>query len=309
MTRPTFAELLALPGVIEECELRGRLGFMAYHGGGLEETTDIVARAGCCPVRRLVLRRPASARLGPPHPVDPGHARSVACAAPVRRACRDRDHDPRVRTPVAVHVGTAGGPEPHAGLARRRPSSRRPAGVRDRRRTRRHPDRVAWGARSQPGQPASPGRGADRAAAASPRFEPAVVGLGAGSGPAHRSADHRPRCGGEHRSRSSEKPVRRPSWRTVAVVQVDRDLIAERIERELFERVLPLVEADRRPLDDHVGADAGRSATVRGGKPMGAAVGNHLVHVPRRDPAVLGGSARRGDPRSRLSSRRRRFPM
>ena len=44
MTRPTFAELLALPGVIEECELRGRLGFMAYHGGGLEETTDIVAR-------------------------------------------------------------------------------------------------------------------------------------------------------------------------------------------------------------------------------------------------------------------------
>jgi phage replication-related protein YjqB (UPF0714/DUF867 family) len=44
MTRPTFADLLTLPGVVEECELRGRLGFMAYHGGGLEETTDIVAR-------------------------------------------------------------------------------------------------------------------------------------------------------------------------------------------------------------------------------------------------------------------------
>lgn len=44
MTRPTFAELLAMPGVTEECELRGRLGFMAYHGGGLEETTDVVAR-------------------------------------------------------------------------------------------------------------------------------------------------------------------------------------------------------------------------------------------------------------------------
>ena len=43
MTRPTFAELLCLPGVTEECVLRGRLGFMAYHGGGLEETTDIVA--------------------------------------------------------------------------------------------------------------------------------------------------------------------------------------------------------------------------------------------------------------------------
>lgn len=44
MTRPTFADLLALPGVIEESVLRGRLGFMAYHGGGLEETTDVVAR-------------------------------------------------------------------------------------------------------------------------------------------------------------------------------------------------------------------------------------------------------------------------
>lgn len=41
---PTFAELLAVPGIIEECELRGRFGFMAYHGGGLEEMTDVIAR-------------------------------------------------------------------------------------------------------------------------------------------------------------------------------------------------------------------------------------------------------------------------
>ena len=40
-----FADLLATPGVVEECELRGRFGFMAYHGGGLEETTDVIARA------------------------------------------------------------------------------------------------------------------------------------------------------------------------------------------------------------------------------------------------------------------------
>ena len=45
MASPTFAELLAFDGVIEECELRGRFGFMAYHGGGLEEATDVVARA------------------------------------------------------------------------------------------------------------------------------------------------------------------------------------------------------------------------------------------------------------------------
>jgi phage replication-related protein YjqB (UPF0714/DUF867 family) len=30
--------------VVEECELRGRLGVMAYHGGGLEEQTDVIAR-------------------------------------------------------------------------------------------------------------------------------------------------------------------------------------------------------------------------------------------------------------------------
>ncbi|MFW2336254.1 poly-gamma-glutamate hydrolase family protein [Ilumatobacter sp.] len=45
MGQPTFAELLALDGVMEECELRGRFGFMAFHGGGLEEMTDVIARA------------------------------------------------------------------------------------------------------------------------------------------------------------------------------------------------------------------------------------------------------------------------
>jgi phage replication-related protein YjqB (UPF0714/DUF867 family) len=41
----TFAELLAHPDVVEVCERRSRLGFMAYHGGGLEEMTDVVAQA------------------------------------------------------------------------------------------------------------------------------------------------------------------------------------------------------------------------------------------------------------------------
>jgi phage replication-related protein YjqB (UPF0714/DUF867 family) len=38
-----FAELLAMPGVQEICELRSRIGFMAYHGGSLEEQTDVIA--------------------------------------------------------------------------------------------------------------------------------------------------------------------------------------------------------------------------------------------------------------------------
>ena len=43
MTDP-FAELLATPGVQELCILRSsRIGFMAYHGGSLEEQTDVIA--------------------------------------------------------------------------------------------------------------------------------------------------------------------------------------------------------------------------------------------------------------------------
>jgi phage replication-related protein YjqB (UPF0714/DUF867 family) len=41
MTR--FAALLDSPGVEEVCELRGPIGFMAYHGGHLEWMTDVIA--------------------------------------------------------------------------------------------------------------------------------------------------------------------------------------------------------------------------------------------------------------------------
>jgi len=38
-----FAELLATNGVEEVSALRSRIGFMAYHGGSLEEQTDVIA--------------------------------------------------------------------------------------------------------------------------------------------------------------------------------------------------------------------------------------------------------------------------
>ena len=38
-----FPELLAHPGVDEVCELRARFGIMAFHGGNLERTTDVIA--------------------------------------------------------------------------------------------------------------------------------------------------------------------------------------------------------------------------------------------------------------------------
>jgi phage replication-related protein YjqB (UPF0714/DUF867 family) len=40
----TLSELLARPGVIESSELRSRFGFLAIHGGGLEQMTDEIAR-------------------------------------------------------------------------------------------------------------------------------------------------------------------------------------------------------------------------------------------------------------------------
>ena len=39
-----FPALIAHPGVDEVCELRGRFGLMAFHGGNLERTTDVIAR-------------------------------------------------------------------------------------------------------------------------------------------------------------------------------------------------------------------------------------------------------------------------
>lgn len=39
-----FATVLSTPGVEEVCELRGPVGFMAYHGGDLELMTDVIAR-------------------------------------------------------------------------------------------------------------------------------------------------------------------------------------------------------------------------------------------------------------------------
>jgi phage replication-related protein YjqB (UPF0714/DUF867 family) len=43
-----FAALLARPGVEERCELRSPIGVMAYHGGALEQVTDLIADAAAC---------------------------------------------------------------------------------------------------------------------------------------------------------------------------------------------------------------------------------------------------------------------
>ncbi|MXI71860.1 replication protein, partial [Mycobacterium tuberculosis] len=39
----SLSELLSQPGVIETSQLRSRFGFLAIHGGGLEQVTDLIA--------------------------------------------------------------------------------------------------------------------------------------------------------------------------------------------------------------------------------------------------------------------------
>ena len=143
MTRPTFAELLAHPGVTEECELRGRLGFMAYHGGGLEETTDIVARQAA--------ERSGASYYGVLHPPDWDlHIPSIRVTA---------DQSPlmasfieHVDVVITIHgfgrrpLFTSlllGGQNRTLAAHVARPPAGRAAGLRHRRRTRRHPARAA----------------------------------------------------------------------------------------------------------------------------------------------------------------------
>lgn len=70
----SLSELLADPGIVEELTLRSRFGFMAFHGGGLEQMTDVIAEraADAADASLYVVRHPdhyphhlASARYDP----------------------------------------------------------------------------------------------------------------------------------------------------------------------------------------------------------------------------------------------------
>jgi len=56
----SFSELLATPGVIEHSTLRSQFGFMAIHGGGLEQMTDVIAEraADAADASLYVVRHP-----------------------------------------------------------------------------------------------------------------------------------------------------------------------------------------------------------------------------------------------------------
>lgn len=70
MVTVDFARLLATDGVVEESVLRSQFGFMAYHGGGLEAATDLIAREAA--------ERSGASYYGVLHPGDnPPHIPSI----------------------------------------------------------------------------------------------------------------------------------------------------------------------------------------------------------------------------------------
>src|SRR5258706_608039 len=68
MIWPVLQRLLAEPGVSEIVELRSSVGFMALHGGSLEEETDVIA------AEAAALAGAALYAVLPP-PDLPGHSR------------------------------------------------------------------------------------------------------------------------------------------------------------------------------------------------------------------------------------------
>ena len=74
-------ELLEHPEVTEICELRGRIGLMAYHGGNLERSTDAVAREVAdrtgASLYAVLQQSPLRRHLGSLH-FDPAHSPALA---------------------------------------------------------------------------------------------------------------------------------------------------------------------------------------------------------------------------------------
>ena len=91
----SLSELLADPGVIEDSTLRSRFGFMAIHGGGLEQMTDVIAEraADAAGASLYVLRHPDHY---------PHHLAVGACTAPQEseRLAEFLDH---VEVVVSLH--------------------------------------------------------------------------------------------------------------------------------------------------------------------------------------------------------------
>jgi len=76
-----LADLLAHPEVVESSILRSKFGFMAFHGGGLEEQTDVIAMAAAeqSGASYYGIHQPAALKWHiPSHQIDPAHSPALA---------------------------------------------------------------------------------------------------------------------------------------------------------------------------------------------------------------------------------------
>lgn len=76
-----LADLLAHPEVEEVCHLHSSFGFMAFHGGGLEEATDFIAQQAAAATGSSYygIHQPASLKWHvPSHRIDPQHSAPLA---------------------------------------------------------------------------------------------------------------------------------------------------------------------------------------------------------------------------------------
>ena len=76
-----LADLLAHPDVEESSVLRSKFGFMAFHGGGLEEQTDVIAQAAAeqSGASYYGIHQPKALKWHiPSHQIDPEHSPVLA---------------------------------------------------------------------------------------------------------------------------------------------------------------------------------------------------------------------------------------
>ena len=186
-----FAELLEHDGVEEDLELRSSFGLMAFHGGNLEEGTDVIAAAVAeqAGASLYAVRQPVGLRWHLPS-VEIGPADSPALAAFVDHV-DVADRGARLRTGRDVDHPAPRGQPPRPRRPRRRPTcATAMPGLRGDRRPRADPDRAARRPPRQPGEPPTRRWRAARAAAPHPLA-------------------HRARCGA-----TSPTPSRCPTSRT-----------------------------------------------------------------------------------------------
>ena len=100
-SKTAFGRALARPGVEEHVELRGRFGFMAFHGGEPRAAHRSHRRRRCRGVRFLDLHGHPSAPRPPALPFDGRAPRAVGGARHLLGPRRRRRHRPRLRATTA----------------------------------------------------------------------------------------------------------------------------------------------------------------------------------------------------------------